>query len=180
MKIGQQIRFIVVNQQANSLYSLIADGQYRNTSLGRDTWKSLIGSNASLQYNCNKEGFNAGSDWRFYFSRAEQESVSLVTIGPTALNVAPELGLVLEGGLITATHVETLQDPVLIMVKSASRPWGTSWCSKKKTPQKKILFVEVFLLSRWHSICLFGRQSDSSSLWAAVCTLTLKSVPDYK
>ena len=61
MKIGQQIRFIVVNQQANSLYSLIADGQYRNTSLGRDTWKSLIGSNASLQENCNKEGFNAVS-----------------------------------------------------------------------------------------------------------------------
>ena len=61
MKIGQQIRFIVVKQQANSLYSLIADGQYRNTSLGRDTWKSLIGSNASLQENCNKEGFNAVS-----------------------------------------------------------------------------------------------------------------------
>ena len=59
MKIGQQIKFIVINKQANSLYSLIADGQYRNTSLGRDTWKSLIGSNASLQYNCNKEGFNA-------------------------------------------------------------------------------------------------------------------------
>ena len=40
-------------------YSLIADGQYRNTSLGRDTWKSLIGSDASLQKYCNKEGFNA-------------------------------------------------------------------------------------------------------------------------
>ena len=59
MKIGQQIKFIVINKQANSLYSLIADGQYRNTSLGRDTWKSLIGSNASLQLNCKKEGFNA-------------------------------------------------------------------------------------------------------------------------
>ena len=62
MKIGQQIRFIVINKQVNSLYSLIADGQYRNTSLGRDTWKLLIGSKASLQYNCNKEGFNAVSD----------------------------------------------------------------------------------------------------------------------
>ena len=62
MKIGQQIKFIVINQQANSLYSLIADGQYHSTSLGRDTWKSLIGSNASLQYNCNKDGFNAVSD----------------------------------------------------------------------------------------------------------------------
>ena len=59
MKIGQQIRFIVINKQANSLYSLIADGQYRSTSLGRDTWKSLIGSEASLQLNCDKEGFNA-------------------------------------------------------------------------------------------------------------------------
>ncbi|XP_073247495.1 uncharacterized protein [Porites lutea] len=62
MKIyDSQSKFIVINQQANSLYSLIADGQYRSTSLGRDTWKSLIGSEASLQYNCNKEGFNADS-----------------------------------------------------------------------------------------------------------------------
>ena len=63
MKINDnQPKFIVINQQANSLYSLIADGQYRNTLLGRDTWKSLIGSKASLQYNCNKEGFNAVGD----------------------------------------------------------------------------------------------------------------------
>ena len=59
MKIGQQLKFIVINKQANSLYSLIADGNYRNTSLGRNTWKKLIGSQASLQLNCNKEGFNA-------------------------------------------------------------------------------------------------------------------------
>ena len=59
MKVGQQINFIVINKQANSLYSLIADGQYRATSLSRDTWKKLIGSQASLQLYCNKEGFNA-------------------------------------------------------------------------------------------------------------------------
>ena len=59
MKIGQQTNFIVINKTANSLYSLIADGQYRATSLGRNTWKKLIGSQASLQLNCNKEGFNA-------------------------------------------------------------------------------------------------------------------------
>ena len=58
MKIGQQIKFIVINKQANSLHSLIADGVYRATSLGRDTWKSLIGSQGSLQRYCNKEGFN--------------------------------------------------------------------------------------------------------------------------
>ena len=56
MKIGQQFNFIVINKTADSLYSLIADGKYRATSLGRDTWKKLIGSEASLQRNCNKEG----------------------------------------------------------------------------------------------------------------------------
>ena len=56
---GQQIKFIVITEQADSLYSLIADGRYRNISLGRDTWKTLIGSEASLQPYCNKEGFNA-------------------------------------------------------------------------------------------------------------------------
>ena len=65
MKIGQQpVKFIVINEQANSLYSLIADGHYNATSLGRGTWKSLIGSDASLQDKCNKEGFNAySSKW---------------------------------------------------------------------------------------------------------------------
>ena len=59
MKTGSQTNFIVINKKANSLYSLIADGKYRATSLGRNTWKKLIGSQASLQVNCNKEGFNA-------------------------------------------------------------------------------------------------------------------------
>jgi len=59
MKLDQQIKFTVINVHANSLYSLIADGKYRSTSLGREAWKTLIGSQASLQLNCNKEGFNA-------------------------------------------------------------------------------------------------------------------------
>ena len=59
MKIGERINFMVINKHANSLYSLIADGQYHATSLGRDTWKTLIGSQASLQTSCSKEGFNA-------------------------------------------------------------------------------------------------------------------------
>ena len=59
MKVGNLIHFTVINKRAKSLYSLIADGLYRVTSLGRDTWTKLIGSQASLQHNCNKEGFNA-------------------------------------------------------------------------------------------------------------------------
>ena len=58
MKIGGQIRFTVINMKASSLYSLIADGKNRSTSLGRDTWKKLIGLEASLQVYCNTEGFN--------------------------------------------------------------------------------------------------------------------------
>ena len=59
MKSGKEINFIAINRPASSLYSLIADGKYRPTSLGRDKWKSLLPSNASLQSNCNREGFNA-------------------------------------------------------------------------------------------------------------------------
>ncbi|XP_044169875.1 uncharacterized skeletal organic matrix protein 5-like [Acropora millepora] len=55
---GSRTRFLVMRKSANSLYALIADGKYRAVSLGRNKWKSLIGPQASLQMNCNKEGFN--------------------------------------------------------------------------------------------------------------------------
>ena len=61
MKIGHEVKFVVIHKKASSLHSLIADGNYRTTSLGRNTWKTLIGSQASLQTNCNKEGFNVVS-----------------------------------------------------------------------------------------------------------------------
>ena len=65
MKISGQLRFIVIDKQANSLHSLIADGTYRATSLGRNEWKKLIGEQGSLQLNCNKEGFNAVGTSRY-------------------------------------------------------------------------------------------------------------------
>ena len=62
MKIGSQVNSIVIEKDAKSLYSLIADGKYRSTpTLGRHTWKKLIGKQASLQTHCNKEGFNLKS-----------------------------------------------------------------------------------------------------------------------
>ena len=58
MRLGQQVRFIMIHKHANSLYSLIADGKYRATTLGRHQWKTLLGSQSSLQEHCNLEGFN--------------------------------------------------------------------------------------------------------------------------
>ncbi|KAL9954064.1 hypothetical protein ACROYT_G041555 [Oculina patagonica] len=59
----ENTNFLAIDKTADSLYSLIADGVHRSTSLGRDTWKTLIGSQASLQSNCNMEGFNARCYW---------------------------------------------------------------------------------------------------------------------
>ncbi|KAL9980276.1 hypothetical protein ACROYT_G008838 [Oculina patagonica] len=59
MEANGQRNFIVFEESANSLYSLIADGEHRDTFLGRDKWKTLIGTEASLQTNCNQEGFNS-------------------------------------------------------------------------------------------------------------------------
>ncbi|XP_022800199.1 uncharacterized skeletal organic matrix protein 5-like isoform X1 [Stylophora pistillata] len=60
MKVGEVTKFFVLNRKASSLYVLIADGKYRKTSLGRDEWMKLI-TGASLQNNCQKEGFNVPS-----------------------------------------------------------------------------------------------------------------------
>jgi len=65
----ENINFVVINKMADSLYSLIADGQYRATLLGHDTWKKLIGHQASLHTNCNKEGYNVRCFWESH-SRA--------------------------------------------------------------------------------------------------------------
>ncbi|XP_015780269.1 PREDICTED: uncharacterized skeletal organic matrix protein 5-like [Acropora digitifera] len=58
-RLGQQdIRFVVIPQKADSLHSLIGDGNYRPTSLGRDKWVGLMRGFQNLQLNCGKEGFN--------------------------------------------------------------------------------------------------------------------------
>ena len=61
MKHNGNLRAFSFSYPASSLYSLIADGKYRKTSLGRNKWKWLI-SGSSLQNNCNKEGLNVYSD----------------------------------------------------------------------------------------------------------------------
>lgn len=59
---------------------MIADEHFRATSPGRDTWRLLIGPNASLQAKCNKEGFNSQGS----HSLPKPGSESLVTNKTTA------------------------------------------------------------------------------------------------
>ncbi|XP_068682297.1 uncharacterized skeletal organic matrix protein 5-like [Montipora foliosa] len=61
MKIDQMNRFTLLtlgNKRADSLLSLITDGDYRSEALGRDAWMKLVGPKATLSSNCIKEGFN--------------------------------------------------------------------------------------------------------------------------
>ena len=79
MRIDQELRLIVINMEADSLYSLIADGIYRPTVLGRDTWRSLIGPKASSQIYCNREGFNLNPLTAFWEFRASKARIGFVT-----------------------------------------------------------------------------------------------------
>ena len=57
MKYRGQVRAFSFSYPASSLYDLIADGNYRQTHIGRSQWKQLI-QGSTLQPNCNREGFN--------------------------------------------------------------------------------------------------------------------------
>ena len=67
MKVNGITKWIVVHHKARSLFNEIADGAFRETSVGRDQWKSLL-NDSYLQPNCNKGGFNLQREWenRYY------------------------------------------------------------------------------------------------------------------
>ncbi|XP_028413647.1 uncharacterized protein LOC114536500 [Dendronephthya gigantea] len=62
MTVNGNRKWMMLNYEASSLYSLIADGQYRNTAAERNIWKSLI-AGSYLQPNCNLQGFNVKRSW---------------------------------------------------------------------------------------------------------------------
>lgn len=62
MKAGGSTKFVTIDHNASSLYSLIADGKHRPTNIGREKWMSLV-VDSSLQIDCNKEGFNVIGRW---------------------------------------------------------------------------------------------------------------------
>ena len=63
MKVDGTTRWITFSYTASSLYNLIADGQYRSTSIGESKWRSLV-PRSSLQRNCNKVSMvNSRARW---------------------------------------------------------------------------------------------------------------------
>ena len=60
MKVDGSTKWINIKQTATSLYSLIADGQYRSTSVGKIVWRSLL-PRTSMQPNCNKARISISS-----------------------------------------------------------------------------------------------------------------------
>lgn len=57
MRVNGVTKWIKLDYQATSLYSVLANGLSRQNSLSRAGWKSLI-DGSSLQINCNESGFN--------------------------------------------------------------------------------------------------------------------------
>ena len=100
MKIDQQLRFTVLNKEGDSLYSLVADGEFRATSLGHETWKSLIGSRAL----CNSTATRKGLMQVVALPNIpNQESVLLETLRTNPTHATQGLDLVRKVDLMTQT-----------------------------------------------------------------------------
>ena len=57
MTVNGNMKWLRLDYEASSLYSVIADDEFRQTTAGREAWKSLI-ADSSLQIFCNAEGFS--------------------------------------------------------------------------------------------------------------------------
>ena len=57
MKVNGVTKWIVINYQASSLFNVIADGDFKNTNVGKNKWLSLM-DGSLLQENCDEDGFN--------------------------------------------------------------------------------------------------------------------------
>ena len=57
MEVNGLTKWIRINHKASSLFNVIADGDFKNTGVGKNTWLSLM-DGSLLQHHCNKKGFN--------------------------------------------------------------------------------------------------------------------------
>ena len=57
MHVDGEPNWIMINHTANSLFDVIADGAPKQSTAGKDAWRSLMNSSL-LEPNCNRKGFN--------------------------------------------------------------------------------------------------------------------------
>jgi len=114
MRYGGATQSLVVPQAAASLYELLRSGAYVPTSLGRAAWKGLVGA-ASLQPNCNAEGFNVARETPV---RGGSASASSRTTRRTA--AAPTRASASEGVATTAARTRT--PPAATRRRAAATP----------------------------------------------------------
>ena len=84
MRIGHSKRFVVRNKKTESLYSLIADREYRNASLGRNTWKKLDEANQMKFVTANVNNLELEQS-----SESSDEGLTLQTLALPALHDGP-------------------------------------------------------------------------------------------
>ena len=137
MKILEQgeKHFVLINRTADSLFSLIADGQNRDTTLGRETWKSLLGSKGSLQLNFNMECFNV-----FGGSCGAKARIGIIANNEIGCGSCPDstIGFVIGGDLAVSNSKQ-------IMTAGIRKLWDISLCSDLgvEGPSKNFLYVEA-------------------------------------
>ncbi|XP_028417794.1 uncharacterized protein LOC114542445 isoform X1 [Dendronephthya gigantea] len=79
MKVNNETRWIALDFAASSLYNVIGDGSFKNTSAGKEAWKSLVNGSALLE-NCNKEGFSVVNNFKSsYFVSYVRVRIGLMT-----------------------------------------------------------------------------------------------------
>ena len=133
MKIEQHVNFILINQQAKSLYSLITDGNSRQTSLRLDTWMKLIGSLASLQSNVRLQVFNV----RCY---RDLKKARIGVVGSNENDCSScdsRIRFVIGTGAIRIDS--NSYGSVMYLLKGISKRWGTSWFNERRTSNKIVV-----------------------------------------
>ena len=126
MKIGHQLRFILINRRANSLFSLMG-----NTAPPH--WVVTRGSGWLVHRPpCSPTAIRKDSmRWETTLVIPKQESASPLTRRMTVVPVTPASVLAQEVYMMIPTRAGMRQRTRQIMETSTSKPWGTSWYSDR-------------------------------------------------
>ena len=140
MRIGSHTNFIVIHMEATSLYSLIADGQYRPFRL-----VVINGSRWLVQtHPCSLTATKRASIHRAIPCTLKQGLVLLVTSNLIAKVLIPVSVLVQEAALKNPSRVATWLVLDQIMETDILRQWDIPWYSDKETSTINTITISYF------------------------------------